>query len=503
MSEALRKPFRGPDIWLLLLLVMVNAYFFPRWADWNQNSRFNLVMAIVDDRTLQIDRYVDNTGDYAYYQGHYYSDKAPGMALLGVPVYAVFKTLFPRDSVVSDIQKRGLTTALEGTAREGRAGMDAEKLYFFIALAVTALVTVAIPSAILGLLLFRMAIAFGCSYRESLVGTMLYCLGTSAFPYSNAFTGHQLSALLLLAAFAASYAIRRRKLSHSWLLLVGFLLGYAAITEYPTVLAGILIASYAVWGLSSIPRAAVALAAGALPSLAALAIYDYLAFGTIMPVGYFHSTLWTDVHSTGFVSLTYPRLEALWGLTFGIHRGLFFLSPFLLFAVAGYGVLWRKRAMRLEFWLLLMVPMLTLLFYSSSAMWQGGFAVGPRYLLPALPFLALAAAVGLGHVWRHLVLLRPLAAAAGVWSIFAVWAESIGGQSFPDYSSNPLFDLSLPRLAEGDIARNAGMVLDLSGWASIAPIVLFLIVAFVLLDSRQAESAELETLRLLEVRGER
>ena len=48
---------------LFLLLLFCSTYTFPRWADWNQNSRFDLVLAIVDQGTLCIDDYYQNTDD--------------------------------------------------------------------------------------------------------------------------------------------------------------------------------------------------------------------------------------------------------------------------------------------------------------------------------------------------------------------------------------------------------------------------------------------------------
>src|SRR5205823_8578008 len=96
----------------------------------------------------------------------------------------------------------------------------------------------------------------------------------------------------------------------------------------------------------------------------------------------------------GFVSLTYPHVNALVGLTFGIYRGLFFLSPYLLMAIIGFGVLWRRR-WRAEVMVLVLAPLVYLLFNSSSAMWDGGFGVGPRYLIASLPFLAFASGAGL------------------------------------------------------------------------------------------------------------
>jgi hypothetical protein len=423
---------------------------------------------MVDDGALTIDRYVANTGDYALYRGRYYSDKAPGLSLLGAPVYAAFRWLAsgPLAARLTAVADDG---ALGATLRPEGSGVTPDKLAFFLGLTVTTAVTVALPSALLVVLVYLTAGFFIEETRVRLATALLYGLATSAFPYSNAFVGHQTAAVLLFAAFALLLAIRRRGWPRGWLLAVGLLLGYAAITEYPTVLIGGLLAGYALLTLGRPLRSLALLALGAAPALALLAAYDYAAFGTILPVGYFHSALWTDVHQTGVVSLTHPQAEALWGVTFGAHRGLFVLSPYLLLAGPGYGALWRRRELRWEWTALALAPLAFLLFNGSSAMWSGGFGVGPRYLAPALPFLALVAGVGLGWAWRRAPA-RPVVVAACAWSLVAVWAQTLGGQTFPDYSPNPLFDYSFPRLARGDIARNAGMALGLAGWASLLPL---------------------------------
>lgn len=474
---------------LSVVLLFFYAYFFPRWADWNQNSRFDLVLALVEDRSVAIDRYVANTGDYAFYNGHYYSDKAPGLAFLGAPVYAAFRLLVPA-AAIAHLETAGRNEALQATLREDGTGLQSYKVYYFAALAATTLVTVAVPSAILGVLFYEMLRRFGCSARQGLMATAAYTLGTNAFPYANSFVGHQLSAFLLFVAFALLFAIRRGTLGRYWLIAAGLLLGHAAVTEYPAVLIGALLALYAVLTIGRLSDTAALLAAGAAPPLLALGVYNLAAFGTPLPVGYLHSTLWIEVHQTGFISLTYPRGDALWGLTFGVHRGLFFLSPFLLFALPGYLALWRDTDRRPEFWVLLLAPLSFLLFNASSAMWQGGFAVGPRYLLPSLPFLALAAGVGIDRTWHH-VLVRIIAVVAIAWSFSVVWAETIAGQAFPDYTPNPLFDLSLPTLASGDVARNVGMLFGLSGWASLAPLVLAGLIAVVLVRVASRSEAAL------------
>src|SRR6059058_1925820 len=69
-------------------LFLSYAYFYAA-GGWNQNSRFALIRAILERHTLQIDAYQLHTGDRALWQGHYYTDKAPGASLTALlPVEA-------------------------------------------------------------------------------------------------------------------------------------------------------------------------------------------------------------------------------------------------------------------------------------------------------------------------------------------------------------------------------------------------------------------------------
>lgn len=57
-------------------------------------SQLALTRAIVDEGRLEIDSYYNETGDRAYYNGHYYTDKAPGLSFLALPVYATWKFIY-------------------------------------------------------------------------------------------------------------------------------------------------------------------------------------------------------------------------------------------------------------------------------------------------------------------------------------------------------------------------------------------------------------------------
>jgi hypothetical protein len=272
------------------------------------------------------------------------------------------------------------------------------------------------------------------------------------------------AAFCLFAAFYLLFDLRENDASPRRLALVGFLLGWAIITEFPMGLPVAVLGLYAIYRLKDLRRVLWIVAGGVVPILILVAL-DMMAYGTPLPVGYWYSELWQEEHSVGFMSLTLPTLERLWGITFSPYRGMFFLSPALLLAAPGLVAWWRSKAWRAEWVALAGVIVSLFLFNASSAMWWGGYAVGPRYILPAVPFLALPIASWLSSVrWKHWLL-----AGLGVVSAFSVWAQTITSLKFypPESYHFPLLEYSLPLLRRGQIAANVGNALGFEGMSSL------------------------------------
>src|SRR5688500_3330122 len=77
--------------WIVFAVLFASFAWFYQGAGPNQYSRFDLVRAVVDRHTLVIDHYAHNTIDKAEANGHFYSDKAPGLAFASTPVYLVVR----------------------------------------------------------------------------------------------------------------------------------------------------------------------------------------------------------------------------------------------------------------------------------------------------------------------------------------------------------------------------------------------------------------------------
>lgn len=464
--------FAFSEMILFFMLLASYVYFLPRWADWSQDSRLDLTLAIVDQHTLSIDDYYENTGDYALYNGRHYLDKAPGPSLMAVPLYAVVKPILRSAPVGNLLHKLAQQPAFESTLREGGTGLMEVKIYRAVVLFVLTFLLVALPSAVLGVLLYRVLAVFGLSPSWRGVIVLTYGLATNAFTYSGAFYSHQISAFLLFGALYLAMKPNSRRKSLLRPYLVGLMIGLAMISEYPTAMIGAAIFTFTMIEKPTWPERFAVIVGGLGPGIL-LGAYDWAIFGTILPVGYEYSALYQDLHSVGLISLTYPHGDALWGITFGSFRGLFYVAPVLLIALLGLIVWWRSAESQRLFWVSASSCLSFFVFNSSSAMWQGGYAVGPRYLVPMLPFMML----GMGAFLRRYgdsPVTRWVFGFLAAYSFAVVWIETVSGQGYPDWTLNPLFNYSLPRFVSGNIARNLGMLIKLHGLASLIPIGLLL-----------------------------
>jgi hypothetical protein len=90
---------------VVLVFAFTSIYFtgviLPR-ANPNELSRIEAAVAIVDEGTLSIDGAIARLGnheDKASGDGRFHSNKAPGLTLALVPLYAALRLLFPPPTV--------------------------------------------------------------------------------------------------------------------------------------------------------------------------------------------------------------------------------------------------------------------------------------------------------------------------------------------------------------------------------------------------------------------
>ena len=337
-----------------------------------QTSTYALVRAL-HAGTPHIDPYQQETCDKSYRNGHFFSNKAPGLALTILPAYSALRAT--------------------GLLPENR-----RTLFWIVGLWSSVL-----PAAVMLLLARRIANRFDPG-TGTLVAVALG-LATMTLPLATVDFGHVLAATLLLAAFAIALTERREGGRLLALVAAGALAGFAVATEYPAALIATTIGIYAA-AASRPARRLLAFGAGGLVGIAPLLLYNRWAFGSVTSLSYAsavseeHSATNVTVgqHDTGFYGVLVPSLSAL-TRTLLADRGLLVLTPILAVSAVGV-VLLARRGMRAEA-LTIGTSVALMLVYNASLTispgWVfGGDSPGPRYAYLAIPFAILP----LGLVFR-------------------------------------------------------------------------------------------------------
>jgi hypothetical protein len=322
------------------LLALLVFPVFPHFVSPNEFTRWALAAAIVEDRSIEITRFVAMLGggnfeDVSQSNGRLYSNKAPGAALVGLPGYAVARVV--------------VGPPTPSTMRWTLSAMR-------------------VAAATLPLLFLAWAFArAGGRVTPLLFATPLFAYGLLNF-------SHALAAAALFGAWMLLFVDDRP-------LLAGVLIGLAALSEYPTAIGGAVLIACA-W------RRAHRIIAGAIPFAIMLALYNRIAFGSFLTLssGSERNAAFRQIAGEGLFGVGVPKITTLLRLLFDPARGLFIFSPILVVALLALPHAW--RAMRASALIaLLLVPISILLLYSGYPNWHGGWSVGPRYLVPAIPFL--------------------------------------------------------------------------------------------------------------------
>jgi hypothetical protein len=123
---------------------------------------------------------------------------------------------------------------------------------------------------------------------------------------------------------------------------------------------------------------------GGVILLSIFAAYAYSIFGRLaIPYEYHAVAAYRRGMQQGVMGIGVPRIDSIWYLTVHPLRGLFFWSPVLLFALAGCLYQIRSRGLARMVGILGLYALVGyLLFNSGYYMWWGGWAMGPRLLLP-------------------------------------------------------------------------------------------------------------------------
>jgi hypothetical protein len=350
----------------------------------NQNAHFALVRSLADG-TPQIDRYRNETGDTAYVGGHYYAAKAPGLALATLPWYV-------------GLRQAGLTVP-DTAAHKPWPRAQAE--FPRTAIWEVGLFGATVPAFLLLVLVRaatdRLVPGFGTAAAVALgAGSLLGILATLFF-------AHALSSLLGFAAFSVLLWERKHP-PHLWLVAAaGGLGGLAVVVELPLAIVASAVGLYAIarpfWQLRLL-----AYSGGVFVGLLPLAAFNVWAFGSPTRLSYANAVSQPGrtgheiigANSSGFFGVGTPSPHHGLDLLFS-SKGLLVLTPLWALSAVGLIALWHDGS-RIEAAVVGGIGGAFLLYDASYYQPFGGFPPGPRFLVPMLPFLAIAIAAA----WRAL-----------------------------------------------------------------------------------------------------
>ncbi len=363
-------------IYITLFFIFMTVYgSFVQQVGPNQLSRLNLTLALANEGRLQIDTYTANAIDRAYYQGHYYTDKAPLISFLGYPVYQALRHLQGLDHV----------------------NLDTRLMLTYLLWVLNASINVPLTALLLLLFLYVGRLMRPHGVMPWAV-TFVLAFGSLLFSYATMLFGHDVAAFFGFAPFVIALGVHRKTWGEPWLFLAGLLAGLGVVAEYPNGIFAIALVLYT-WGTSRSPRRVGWVLLGGLGPALALATYNTLAFGHPLHFSYFyHAAPWGAEHRQGLFGVRWPTPYHFYQILFS-PKGLFFLMPVALLAPVAYLAMWRDRRWRAEFWLSLLIPATLLLLNAGYFYTLGGSSPGPRFLVPTFPYLFLPY-VFLNTRWR-------------------------------------------------------------------------------------------------------
>ncbi len=352
------------------------------------------------------------SGDVAYVEqtGHFHPNKPPGTSFVALPAYFVIHRV------------------------ERALGIDPDHWWVLNVNAwLTTIFSVGLMSAVGCVLFLRLAMKFADGKAvPALLATAGFAFGTTFFPFATILFDHALTASLLIAAFYClswdrcgehgTCALRHTS-GDVRNVLAGLSAGLAVVTNYVAVGAVVALGVYALlaaarWGHRALPavpgregcpqpsaaprcnwRRAFAFALGGVPMAALLLWYHQVNFGSPFALANdFQNPIFkTESGSLGMFGQPNPYVVAL--LAVSPYRGVFWLCPVLIAGVVGWVVWLRDKTWAPEARLGIAIFAFFFLVNASFNGYHAGYSAGPRYLVPGIPFLALATVVAFVR-WR-------------------------------------------------------------------------------------------------------
>lgn len=376
---------------------------YPHFQSPNELTRWAFAASLVERGTPEVSGVLPflhpGFEDLSAVDGRTYSNKAPGAAAVGLVGYLAAR---PFAGPPSPGQMRPAVTAMRFVAST-------------------------MPALLLGLLFVRTSDRLGGDPERLPLAVFALLFATPLFAYALLLFSHALVAACLFGAWAFLFTPSRGREAPWNELLAGALLALAAVSEYPAAVPAALLFGTAAWRRS--PGRAVRIAIGALPLLALLLAYDAACFGNpfALSSGFERAAGFRDLAAGGAFGIGLPTPSGLAELLVDPSKGLLLFCPFVVLGVRALPATAKAIGARAAI-ALAGVPVCLLLLYAGYPNRHGGWTVGPRYLVAALPFLVLPLVFREGGKLESLLL---GASAAAIVPLAVTFPFAAPGQTAP------------------------------------------------------------------------
>jgi hypothetical protein len=421
LRDSLRALRRSPGVAAIVTLGFAWAIVIHQLG-WAQLGHFGQVRAFADGQA-QIDPWHWETNDKAWVDGHFYSVKGPGTAALTALPYMAIKALGGEKLARAAVNNERQTphpkwhpdsvVPLENTGYDVQRGLRVQARVEEETPIVWALTLIAavIPGVLLLLGVRWAADRFVPGYGTAAAITL--GVATIVMTFSAEFFSHVISAALAFAAFCVLIKERDGPMRRWRVFAAGLLAGLAVTFEFQTGLVGLVLFFYALSRktaradarprINDRLRRAGAYVGGAVLGAAPMLAFNAWAFGNPLKLAYSDAVTFPGrsghdvlgLNSDGFFGITVPRFDSATDLLFA-GRGLIVLTPIVIMAVVG--VFLMRRRHRAEANTILAVAAVYFVYNAGYWLPYGGGTPGPRFLIPALPFVA----IGLAYAYRRL-----------------------------------------------------------------------------------------------------
>ena len=444
---------------------------------WAQFAHFAQVQAFSEGRA-EIDEWHWSTNDKAWVDGHFYSVKSPGVAALSLPAYlaldATFGHDFANEAAANSRRTQyprwgpGRAIPLEnyGYDPERADRVQAESEHNAPLIWALALLVAVVPAV---------ALLFGVRWAAERLepgygaaAAVTLGLGSIVLIFGSEYFSHVIAAALGFAAFLVLMRDREVRPSARAVAAAGLLAGLAVSFEYQAGLVGVVLFAYALASRDDRLRRGALYAGGALLGALPALVFNWWALGSPFEFAYGsavdepgfsgHDTL--GLNDEGFFGITAPKPASALDLLVA-NRGTLTLTPVIAAALAGLLIMWRRGERRPEVAAIGAVALVYFLYNSGYWLAFGGGSPGPRFLIPALPFIAL----GLATAYRRL---PAITLALAIPSFVMMGAAAISFPLLGEQGPGEWADFIEDGHLEHTLLTALGVT---NAWVAIAPVV--------------------------------